>query len=134
MKNDNNFVTCTRSSDKISKLNMELFNFQPKFPQIILTKQCSLVLVFRKKIVFLHIRVQLKCVQIEKQQSKTSRRSVTKLTITYQLKVSATQFIALLNFGAEEVLGRHVTFDQAFFFFLRADEARGKKNVRDKKE
>ena len=52
MKDDNNFITCTRSSDKISKLNKELFNFQPKFPQIILTKQCSLVLVFRKNIVF----------------------------------------------------------------------------------
>ena len=38
MKIDNNFITCTRSSDKISKLNKELFNFQPKFPQIILTK------------------------------------------------------------------------------------------------
>ena len=133
MKNDNNFVTCTRSSDKISKLNKELFNFQPKFPQIILTKQCSLVLVFRKKIVFLQIRVQLKCVQIEKQQSKTSRRSVTKLTITYQLKVSATQFIALLNFGAEEVLGRHVTCDQAFFFFFKGGRGeREKKRERQK--
>ena len=56
MKIDNNFITCTSSSDKISKLTKELFNFQPKFPQIIFTK-----------IVFLHIRVQLKFVQIEKQ-------------------------------------------------------------------
>ena len=38
MKIDNNFITCTSSSDKISKLTKELFNFQPKFPQIILTK------------------------------------------------------------------------------------------------
>ena len=27
MKIDNNFITCTRSSDKISKLNKKLFNF-----------------------------------------------------------------------------------------------------------
>ena len=75
MKIDNNqllpvLVTCTGSRDKISKLNKELFNFH-----VITTKVSSNYInkivfsgsCFQKKIVFLHIRVQLKFVQIEKQ-------------------------------------------------------------------
>ena len=52
MKIDNNFITCTRSSDKISKLNKELFNFQPKFPQIMINKIVFSGSWFQKKIAF----------------------------------------------------------------------------------
>ena len=71
MKIDNNFITCTRSSDQISKLNKELFNFHVstiKVSSNYLTKLSVLWVLFsEKKIVFLQIRVQLKFVQIEKQ-------------------------------------------------------------------
>ena len=69
MEIDNDFITCTRSSDKISKLNKELINFH-----VITTKVSSKYnkieffgsFFTEKKIAFLQIRVQLKCVQIEK--------------------------------------------------------------------
>ena len=55
MKIDNNFITCIRSSDKISKLNKELFNFR-----VITTKVSSNYInkivfsgsCFQKKIAF----------------------------------------------------------------------------------
>ena len=71
MKIDNNFITCIRSSDKISKLNKELFHFHvittkvssSYFNKIVFSGSC-----FQKKEkVFSQIRVQLKCVRIEKQ-------------------------------------------------------------------
>ena len=57
MKIDNNFITCIRSSDKISKLNKELFNFR-----VITTKVSSNYInkivfsgsCFHKKKMFFH--------------------------------------------------------------------------------
>ena len=70
MKIDNYFITCTRSSDQISKLNKELFNFHVstiKVSSNYLTKLSVLWVLFSEKNCFLQIRVQLKFVQIEKQ-------------------------------------------------------------------
>ena len=70
MKIDNNFITCTRSSDKISKLNKELFNFHvitTKVSSNYINKIVFSGLFSEKENVFSQIRVQLKSVQIEKQ-------------------------------------------------------------------
>ena len=70
MKIDNNFIICTRSSDKISKLNKKLFNFHvitTKVSSNYINKIVFSGLFSEKENVFSQIRVQLKCVQIEKQ-------------------------------------------------------------------
>ena len=49
MKIDNNFITCTSSSDKISKLTKELFNFQPKVSSNYINKIVFSSSCFQKK-------------------------------------------------------------------------------------
>ena len=59
MKIETNFITCTRSSDKISKLNKELFNFHVTTTKVGSNCDkivCSLVLVFRKNCFFTEFR------------------------------------------------------------------------------
>ena len=94
MKIDNNFITCTRSSDQISKLNKELFNFHVstiKVSSNYLTKLSVLWVLFSEKKLFFTDKSSVKICADRKTIVRNLMKFCHKTDDNYQLKVSANQ-------------------------------------------